>query len=92
LSLLWNDWDACVALQEHYETAIYHFQQLLERNPNHYGALSQLVSLLRRAGRLEDIPKFLKNATKSTPRAAMDPGLHYCKGLQARCVFFHVIP
>jgi len=70
--------------KEHYETAIYHFQQLLERNANHYGALSQLVSLLRRAGRLEDIPKFIKSAQKSTPRAAMDPGLHYCKGLQAR--------
>lgn len=70
--------------QEHYETAIYHFQQLLERVPNHYRALSQLVSLLRRAGRLEDIPKFIKAAQRASPRASMDPGLHYCKGLEAR--------
>jgi hypothetical protein len=44
-------------LQEHYDTAIYHFAQLLERNPCHWGALSQLIILLRRAGRLEDVPK-----------------------------------
>lgn len=31
--------------------------QLLERKPGHWGALSQLIGLLRRAGRLEDVPK-----------------------------------
>ena len=38
--------------KEHYETAIYHFQQLLEKNPRNFSALAQLVQLLRRSGRL----------------------------------------
>jgi tetratricopeptide (TPR) repeat protein len=40
--------------KEHYETAIYHFQQLLEKNPRNFRALAQLVQLLRRSGRLEE--------------------------------------
>jgi len=70
--------------KEHYETAIYHFQQLLERKPSHYVALAQLVQLLRRAGRLSEVPRYLRMAEKASPRAAMDAGLHFCKGLYSR--------
>jgi tetratricopeptide repeat protein 21B len=44
-------------MQEHNESAIYHFQQLLDRRPDHFAALAELVGLLRHAGRLEDVPK-----------------------------------
>ncbi|EFJ52945.1 hypothetical protein VOLCADRAFT_78980 [Volvox carteri f. nagariensis] len=70
--------------KEHYDTAIYHFQQLLERSPNHYGALAQLILLLRRAGRLEDVPRYFNLAETGSPKAIMDPGYHYCKGLYNR--------
>ncbi|GIL85609.1 hypothetical protein Vretimale_13293 [Volvox reticuliferus] len=70
--------------KEHYDTAIYHFQQLLERSPNHYGALAQLILLLRRAGRLEDVPRYFTLAESGSPKAVMDPGYHYCKGLYNR--------
>ena len=70
--------------KEHYETAIYHFQQLLEKNPRNYRALAQLVQLLRRSGRLEEVPRYIKMADRSSPAAAHDPGLHFCKGLQER--------
>ncbi|GLC77752.1 hypothetical protein PLESTB_000959000 [Pleodorina starrii] len=70
--------------KEHYDTAIYHFQQLLERSPNHYGALAQLILLLRRAGRLEDVPRYFALAEAGSPKAVMDPGYHYCKGLYNR--------
>eukprot|EP01116_Phalansterium_solitarium_P004835 TRINITY_DN15_c3_g2_i2.p1 TRINITY_DN15_c3_g2~~TRINITY_DN15_c3_g2_i2.p1 ORF type:complete len:791 (+),score=378.52 TRINITY_DN15_c3_g2_i2:101-2473(+) len=66
------------------EAAIFHFQQLLERKPNHYVALSRLIQLLRRAGKLSDVPKFLKLAESLSARAALDAGFHYCKGLYAR--------
>ncbi len=46
-----------VFTQEHYESAIYHFQQLMERQPTHWRALSQLIDLLRRAGKLDEVPK-----------------------------------
>ena len=31
--------------KEQYESAIYHFQQLLDRSPNHYAALAQLIQV-----------------------------------------------
>lgn len=43
--------------KENYESAIFHFQQLMEKTPNHWVALTNLISLLRRAGRLDDVPK-----------------------------------
>lgn len=70
--------------KEHYETAIYHFQQLLERKPQHYLALSHLVKLLRHAGRLSEVPRYLRMAEKVNLRATHDPGLHYCRGLHAK--------
>jgi len=67
-----------------YDAAIYHFQQILDTTPNNYDVLQRLVRLLRRAGRLEDTPKFLTAAEKSSARASFDAGLHYCKGLYQR--------
>uniref|UniRef100_A0A7S0S5T6 Tetratricopeptide repeat-like domain-containing protein n=1 Tax=Chlamydomonas leiostraca TaxID=1034604 RepID=A0A7S0S5T6_9CHLO len=72
--------------KEHYDTAIYHFQQLLERAPSHWGALSQLISLLRRAGRLEDVPRYFTAAETASPKSAMEPGYYYCKGLYHRYI------
>ena len=63
------------------DTATYHFEQLLEKTPNNYVALHNLLVLLRRAGRLDEIPRFLKMAEFSSLRAAVDAGFHFCKGL-----------
>ncbi|XP_053327438.1 tetratricopeptide repeat protein 21B [Spea bombifrons] len=67
--------------KQDYEQAVFHFQQLLERKPDNYATLSRLIDLLRRAGKLEEIPKFLEMAEMHSPRAKLDPGFHYCKGL-----------
>ena len=48
---------------------------------DHYEALSRLVDLLRRSGKLEEVPKYLEQAESASSRAATDPGLNYCKGL-----------
>jgi tetratricopeptide repeat protein 21B len=48
--------------QKQYDAATFHFQQLLERKPDHWTALAMLLRLLRRAGRLSDAPRFLKCA------------------------------
>lgn len=40
--------------------------------------------MIRRAGRLSEVPRFITKAEKSSARAAMEPGLHYCKGLYAK--------
>ncbi|XP_053120307.1 tetratricopeptide repeat protein 21B isoform X2 [Hemicordylus capensis] len=67
--------------KQDYEQAVFHFQQLLDRNPDNYATLSRLIDLLKRAGKLEEVPRFLVMAEKHSPRAKLDPGFHYCKGL-----------
>jgi len=76
-----------------FDEAIKYFAQILERNPNNYKALEQLILLVRRAGRLLDTKKkgrmseatrFLKLAERSSARASFDAGFHYCKGLFCR--------
>ncbi|MEE6489492.1 hypothetical protein FKM82_015590 [Ascaphus truei] len=67
--------------KQDYEQAVFHFQQLLERKPGNYATLSRLIDLLRRAGKLEEIPKFLDLAENHSSRAKLEPGFHYCKGL-----------
>ncbi|CAH1774388.1 unnamed protein product [Owenia fusiformis] len=64
-----------------YDSAMYHFQQLLERKPDNFEALARLVDLMRRAGKLEEVPRFLELAENASSRASMDPGYNYCKGL-----------
>ncbi len=71
--------------QENYDSAIHHYQQLLERRPAHHTALAQLLQLLRRAGRLEDAPRFITAAeTAAGAKASTEPGILFCKGLLSR--------
>uniref|UniRef100_A0AAY4BBA0 Tetratricopeptide repeat domain 21B n=1 Tax=Denticeps clupeoides TaxID=299321 RepID=A0AAY4BBA0_9TELE len=67
--------------KQDFEQAVFHFQQLLERKPDNYPTLSRLIDLLRRAGKLEEVPRFLEMAEKHSSRAKFDPGFNYCKGL-----------
>ncbi|XP_023398640.2 tetratricopeptide repeat protein 21B isoform X2 [Loxodonta africana] len=67
--------------KQDYEQAVFHLQQLLERKPDNYMTLSRLIDLLRRCGKLEDVPRFFLMAEKRNSRAKFEPGFHYCKGL-----------
>ncbi|KAK2839753.1 hypothetical protein Q5P01_013493 [Channa striata] len=67
--------------KQDYEQAVFHFQQLLERKPDNYPTLSRLIDLLRRAGKLEEVSRFLDMAEKHSSRTKLDPGFNYCKGL-----------
>ncbi|KAK7092869.1 tetratricopeptide repeat protein 21B-like [Littorina saxatilis] len=64
-----------------YDTAMYHFQQLLQMKADNYEALARLVDLMRRAGKLDEVPKFLEMAESASPRALVEAGYSYCKGL-----------
>lgn len=48
---------------------------------DNYPTLSRLIDLLRRAGKLDEVPRFLDMAEKHSPRAKFDSGFNYCKGL-----------
>ncbi|KAM6178880.1 tetratricopeptide repeat protein 21B [Rhynchocyon petersi] len=67
--------------KQDYEQAVFHLQQLLERKPDNYMTLSRLIDLLRRCGKLEDVPRYFLMAEKRNSRAKFEPGFHYCKGL-----------
>ncbi|XP_013391055.1 tetratricopeptide repeat protein 21B [Lingula anatina] len=64
-----------------YDAAMFHFQQLLQRAPDHFEALARLVDLMRRGGKLDEVPVFLEKAETFSPKTATEPGYNYCKGL-----------
>ncbi|OQR92577.1 hypothetical protein ACHHYP_03510 [Achlya hypogyna] len=66
------------------ESAIYHFQNLLEAKPDNFAVLSRFITMLRHAGKLDRVPRYLKLAERAGPRVAHSAGLHYCKGLYNR--------
>jgi len=64
--------------------ATFHFSALLERKPNAYEALARLTLLLKRAGRLADVQRFMKQALRAVPSADVnDAGYRFCKGMYA---------
>lgn len=67
-------------MREKPDEAINIYMQLLEKKPDNFNALAQLIELLRRAGRLSDVPKFLERAEKVTARSSL-AGLSFTKGL-----------
>lgn len=56
---------------------------LLEKEPDNFNILANLIELMRRAGRITEIAKFIENAEQHTQRSKM-AGLNYCKGLFSR--------
>ncbi|XP_048201260.1 tetratricopeptide repeat protein 21B [Perognathus longimembris pacificus] len=67
--------------KQDYEQAVFHLQQLLERKPDNYMTLSRLIDLLRRCGKLHEVPRFFSMAEKFNSRAKLEPGFQYCNGL-----------
>ncbi|XP_018408984.1 PREDICTED: tetratricopeptide repeat protein 21A [Nanorana parkeri] len=67
--------------KQHYDKAIEHFHQVLEKTPDNFTVLSKLINLLRRSGKLDDAPKFFDLALAASSRTTIEPGYNYCKGL-----------
>ncbi|KAJ3172779.1 Tetratricopeptide repeat protein 21B [Irineochytrium annulatum] len=67
-----------------YTSAVFHFRQLLEKNPTQYEALRQLIEMMRKGGKLEEAEKFFEIAEKSSYKVHLHPGFHFCKGLYYR--------
>lgn len=64
-----------------FETASYHFKQLLNKQPTYWTALARLVEVMRRTGGLDQVPQYLKKAEEISDRPAQVAGLAYCNGL-----------
>lgn len=48
---------------------------------DHYHALARYIELGWRRGNFDAVEKALKNAAENNPRATVDAGYNYCKGL-----------
>nr|XP_012311059.1 tetratricopeptide repeat protein 21A isoform X4 [Aotus nancymaae] len=66
--------------QEH-DAAINLYHQVLEKAPDNFLVLNKLIDLLRRSGKLEDIPAFFELAKKVSSRVPLEPGFNYCRGI-----------
>jgi tetratricopeptide (TPR) repeat protein len=66
------------------DAAIVPLQDLLKRVPNNYHALEKLIILLRRSGRLVEVPEYIESALKNDSRAVSHSGYHFCNGLYNR--------
>ncbi|KAM9802924.1 tetratricopeptide repeat protein 21B-like [Syngnathus typhle] len=64
-----------------HEQAVVYYQQLLESKPENFSTVSRLIDLLRKAGKLEDMPGFFERVEKDSPSVTFEPGFNYCKGL-----------
>lgn len=74
-----------LAAKNDYEQAVLKYQRLLEREPNHYGALQRLVDGNRRAGQPpQAIKRTLGRAVAASRSPETEYGLQYCIGLHNR--------
>ena len=67
-----------------YEKATIQYHNLLAKNPNNYVAMEKIVSLLRRAGKLKEVPDLFEKAETKDPRSSSHAGLYFSKGLYYR--------
>lgn len=63
------------------ESAMFHFQQLLDRKPDYFRALARFIEAVRRLGKLEEVPHYLQKAEHYSSRTSLEAGFNYCKGL-----------
>lgn len=72
---------------QEYKDATFYYQALLDKKPCNYNALSKLIFLLRRSGRLKDAPRYISAAEKACTRAAdREAGLRFCRGVYYRWI------
>lgn len=62
-----------------YDSATFHLQQLLEREPENYQGLARMIDLMRRAGKLDGCTKFIKRAEDVCSRPDTNAGLNFCR-------------
>eukprot|EP00931_Biecheleriopsis_adriatica_P087453 TRINITY_DN61918_c0_g1_i1.p1 TRINITY_DN61918_c0_g1~~TRINITY_DN61918_c0_g1_i1.p1 ORF type:complete len:1362 (+),score=379.50 TRINITY_DN61918_c0_g1_i1:247-4086(+) len=72
---------------QEYKDATFYYQALLDKKPCNYTALSKLIFLLRRAGRLRDAPRYISAAEKACTRSPeREAGLRFCRGTYYRWI------
>ncbi|KOX68929.1 Tetratricopeptide repeat protein 21B [Melipona quadrifasciata] len=64
-----------------FDTAAFHFRQLLLKQPTYWTALARLIEVSRRTGDMDDLQEWLHRAELGMSDANLTPGYYYCAGL-----------
>ncbi|KAL6260324.1 hypothetical protein P5V15_007855 [Pogonomyrmex californicus] len=64
-----------------FETAAFHFRQLLIRQPTYWTALARLIEVSRRTGAMDDLDEWLQRAQVAMGIGNVEAGFYYCAGL-----------
>ncbi|XP_055902735.1 tetratricopeptide repeat protein 21B-like [Eupeodes corollae] len=64
-----------------FESAAYHFSQLLISQPCYWTALARLIEVMRRSGTLSEVASFMQRAEQASVNPSQIAGYNYCKGL-----------
>ncbi|XP_060639450.2 tetratricopeptide repeat protein 21A [Anolis sagrei] len=67
--------------KEKYEQAINMYRNVLEKTPDNFSVMENMIVLLRRSGKLEEATTFFELAKKKSSRMPLEPGFNYCMGL-----------
>ncbi|KAF7266424.1 hypothetical protein GWI33_020255 [Rhynchophorus ferrugineus] len=62
-----------------FDMALFHFSQIVSRQPTNWSALSRLIEVSRRLGNLEECEEYIDAAEKLCVNPQKDPGFLYCK-------------
>ncbi|KYN05176.1 PREDICTED: tetratricopeptide repeat protein 21B-like [Cyphomyrmex costatus] len=64
-----------------FDTAAFHFRQLLLRQPTYWTALARLIEVSRRTGTMDDLDEWLQRAQVAMGVGNVEAGFYYCAGL-----------
>ncbi|XP_031832068.1 tetratricopeptide repeat protein 21B [Nomia melanderi] len=64
-----------------FDTAAYHFKQLLLKQPTYWTALARLIEVSRRTGNMDDLEEWLHRAELGMSGSNLAAGYYYCAGL-----------
>ncbi|XP_012058578.1 PREDICTED: tetratricopeptide repeat protein 21B-like [Atta cephalotes] len=64
-----------------FDTAAFHFRQLLLRQPTYWTALARLIEVSRRTGAMDDLDEWLQRAQIAMGIGNIEAGFYYCAGL-----------
>ncbi|XP_066591171.1 tetratricopeptide repeat protein 21B-like [Prorops nasuta] len=64
-----------------FETAAFHFRQLLVRKPTYWTALARLIEVSRRTGDMDNLDEWIERAEAEMAGGNKEAGFFYCSGL-----------
>lgn len=64
-----------------FDMAVFHFTQLVTKQPSNWPALVRLVEVMRRTGSLDEIPLYLEQGQRFSENPAKEPGLAFATAL-----------